>query len=335
MRALLLLALLAPHAFADTRVYNAQVGAQTYVVTVNVSDADGVPSVSLRDVVRQLGGQIRVEDGNVGITLLGASANFVLGDTRIASSHNEFTIQRAPTVVDNDILIAVDDLAPFFSYGFKLDLKEGAPTQPTAAPVAASEPLPPPTPGRTVVVLDPGHGGNDAGEDGPSGVQEKTITLAVAQQVAKLLGASCDVALTRAEDVTLSSFERVSDANGKHRGSLLVSLHTGASDSATPGGIEIFCPLAADEPSAHVQRSLALGRSIANSLSQSTGTVVRGVRQAPCRMFAGLQMPGALVEMGFITNPSEEPLLTNPDYQTKLAQGIANGILAYISGKTP
>jgi N-acetylmuramoyl-L-alanine amidase len=121
-------------------------------------------------------------------------------------------------------------------------------------------------------------------------------------------------------------------ANVALKGNILVSIHVGASASPSASGFEFFCPMGAGgDP--NVARSLALARSISNGMAQSTGATPRGMHQAPCSIFTNLQMPGVLVEVGFLTNPNEEPLLANAEYQEKLAQGIANGIAAYVAGK--
>ncbi|MBM3290545.1 MAG: N-acetylmuramoyl-L-alanine amidase, partial [Candidatus Hydrogenedentes bacterium] len=211
-----------------------------------------------------------------------------------------------------------------FTYAFKLDVRTGAPAaQPTAPPATAG--------GRLRVVLDAGHGGADPGVTGQSGTPEKAIARAIADRVAKLIGASCQAAFTRAEDNAPTVADRVSMANVALKGDVLVSIHTGASAAPTASGFEFFCPMGSGDTNS--SRSLALARAMSNTMAQSTGVAPRGLHQAPCRLFTNLQIPGVLIEVGFVTNPKEEPLLVNAEYQDKLAQGIANGILAYAGGK--
>jgi N-acetylmuramoyl-L-alanine amidase len=243
----------------------------------------------------------------------------------VKSSKNKFTIQHPPQVYENDIYLAVSDVIPFFAYAFNLQVQTGTTAQP-APPVSM-----PASGGKIIVVLDPGHGGTDSGASGQGPVSEKAIALSIAKRVGELIAPSCQAAQTRTKDEALSSVERVSKANVGLNGDLLVSIHTGASQSNTASGFQVFCPMGDADP--NVQRSLAAARSISNGLSQATGIPSRGVRQAPCRIFTNLQKPGVLVEVGFITNPKEEALLANAEYQEKLAQGIANGLIAYLGGK--
>lgn len=345
IRAGALCLLLAIAAAAETLTFNAQIGSEVRTCVVTVAEVRGVASVSLKELVTQLGGDVTIESGTVKISLLGAAANIALDDTRVASTQNEFTIQQPIRAHENDLFISVNDIAPLFSYGFKLTLQAGDAAMTPPPPATSETPLPPlqPIAGRKLrVVIDPGHGGIDFGEGGPSGTQEKNITLAVAQRTAVLLAPVCEPALTREQDVSLTTKERISAANvsvqGDRtvRGDLFISIHTGASTSPTPSGIEVFCPTSPSDVlgQANVQRCLALGRNISAGLAEATGSHSRGVRQIPARIFANLQMPAVLVEVGFISNAKEEELLATPEYQDKLAQGIASGVASYIQEMT-
>lgn len=313
-------------AAAEPITYSARIGQEARLATVDVVVIQGQPSVSLKGVVSAFGGQVRVSANSIHVSMGDNAATLSMGDTEVESSKNRFTIQHPPQVYENDIYIAVSDVIPFFAYAFNLQVQTGTAAQP-------APPLSMPSSGRKlIVVLDPGHGGTDSGASGQGPVSEKTIALSIAKRVGELITPSCQAAQTRIKDEGLSSVERVSKVNVGLNGDLLVSIHTGASQSNTASGFQVFCPLGDTDP--NVQRSLAMARSISNGLSQTTGVPSRGVRQAPCRIFANLQRPGVLVEVGFMTNPKEEALLANPEYQEKLAQGIANGLIAYIGGKS-
>ena len=190
-------------------------------------------------------------------------------------------------------------------------------------------------------MLDAGHGGNDLGELGPAGTQEKDVALNIATKAGALLGRTCKVVMTRTEDKALSAAERATAANFG-RGDLFVSIHTGASASRTANGIQLFVPgdtiitptgrsLSIPSARAGVDKSKALAQLLAAALTRATSATSRGTHTATCRVFQGLTMPGVLVEVGFITNPTEESLLADQAYQGKIAEGVAAGIQAFLA----
>jgi N-acetylmuramoyl-L-alanine amidase len=195
---------------------------------------------------------------------------------------------------------------------------------------------------RQVVVIDPGHGGSDPGEIAASGAREKEIVLRIAQVTAELIGDTYDVILTRrSDDTTLSDEQRASDANFR-RGDVFISLHAGASNSASANGFQVFVPLgtsttpagrtiAGRSDSTIVEDSRRLAQQLAASTHATTSATSRGIYSAPCRVFNGLTMPAALIEVGFLTNPVEVELLASEDYQRAIAEGIAGGIRAYLT----
>lgn len=307
----------------ESITYNARVGDEARLSTVDIVNVEGQPCVSLKKLLTELGGQLRVDENTVQVSLRNYSAKMTINDTTVWAA-KEFTLQQPPRVFENDIFVSVGDISALFVYAFNVDIKTGQPDQPGAPALPAGRKL--------CVVIDAGHGGADPGASGQGAVTEKDIARAIATQVAKLIGQACQPKFTRAEDESLSTEKRVSMANGSPKGDVLVSIHVGTSNSKTANGFEFFCPLGSGDTNS--AKSLALARSMSNAMSESTGLSPRGVRQAPCRMFTDLQMPGVLIEVGFITNPTEEQLLASPEHQQKLAQGIANGIIAYVTGKT-
>lgn len=311
---------------AETATYSTRIDGQVRSATVDVITVDGLRSVSIKRLVSGFGGQFKVSGNLIQVTLQNASATLTLGDTEVAAS-SRFTIQRPPRVYENDIYIDVGDVIPFFTYAFKLDVRSGEPVSSSDAPAAPALPS-----GRKLrVAIDAGHGGTDAGATGQIGTPEKDIARAIAERVSERVKSACTPTLTRKEDETLPIGKRVGMANVDIQADLLVSIHVGASASKTASGFEFFCPMGSGDSLS--SRSLTLARAMSNAMSQSTGAAPRGVRQAPCRMFTGLQAPGVLVEVGCITNPTEEALLASAEYQDKLAEGIANAILAYAGGK--
>ena len=185
------------------------------------------------------------------------------------------------------------------------------------------------------IVLDPGHGGNDAGAIGPTGVMEKNVTLKVALELKRLLEAEgATVIMTRDSDTT------VSDKGAK--ASDIEELGARC-DVANRNGADIFISIHADSftrPEARGTtgyyygkstsgRGQKLADSIRRNLVEQLGTPSRGTQ--PCNFYVvkNTDMPATLIELGFISNKDEEKLLDSKEGVQKAAQGILDGIQDY------
>ncbi|MCL2760962.1 MAG: N-acetylmuramoyl-L-alanine amidase, partial [Desulfuromonadales bacterium] len=216
------------------------------------------------------------------------------------------------------------------------------------------------------IVIDPGHGGKDPGATGPSGIREKDVVLAIGKLVAKKLKEQLgvDVVMTRSTDVFIELQERTAIAN-QVGADLFVSIHANASLNPNASGIETYylnlaktkkvAELAAKEnntslakvsllqavlfdlmanyklnDSAHLADFVqkALDKKVSG---QYTGVKNLGVKQGPFYVLVGATMPSILVETAFVSNHQEEERLHDPEYQEQTAQGIVDGIKAYIS----
>ncbi|MBQ7631073.1 MAG: N-acetylmuramoyl-L-alanine amidase, partial [Selenomonadaceae bacterium] len=186
-----------------------------------------------------------------------------------------------------------------------------------------------------VIAIDPGHGGNDAGAIGPSGVMEKTVTLNVALELEKMLKAEgATVIMTRHTDKTVSP-------NGA-RASAIEELQARC-DVANAAKADIFISIHADSftnPSARGttgyyysqtegQASIRLADCIRKALCEQIRTPSRGTK--PCNFYVvkNTDMAATLVELAFISNPEEENILSSPEGVLKCAQGIFDGIEDY------
>jgi N-acetylmuramoyl-L-alanine amidase len=191
------------------------------------------------------------------------------------------------------------------------------------------------------VVIDAGHGGDDVGARGAAGTEEKRLVLAVAQELAaRLRAAGLEVVLTRKSDVFVPLEERTARANDA-RGDLFLSIHANASEDASVSGTETyFLALDASDASAaqvasrensafgeaasgiaaiddpfialigdliateHLKESSDLARIVQTELG-ATPLRSRGVKQALFVVLTGVQMPAALVEIGFVTSETD------------------------------
>ena len=215
------------------------------------------------------------------------------------------------------------------------------------------------------IVIDPGHGGRDPGCTVRGAMREKSITLNIAKLLAgklrKKLG--CEVFLTRNVDRFLSLEKRTAIANMK-KADLFISLHVNAHRSKNVRGIETyFLNMATDKGAVMVaarenatsEKNISDLQTILNDLMLNTkiyessrlahkvqsgmygaikkgygGTRNLGVKQAPFYVLIGAEMPAILVEVGFLSNYTERKRLQTKKYQRRIAQGIYDGIKAYI-----
>jgi N-acetylmuramoyl-L-alanine amidase len=202
------------------------------------------------------------------------------------------------------------------------------------------------------VVLDPGHGGNDQGAVGPSGVLEKNVTLALARLIARELETDFRVTLTRTEDYGLDIFKRTGTANHE-QADLFISLHTGASFLHNAKGLTIFYYQGAlpetpqSDPSApsdgdaahtpwhaiqnrHVTQSARLAETIQKQLLAQATFIESRLQSAPLAVLEGADMPAVLIEIGYLSNPIQEKALKDPAILADYARGISLGIRAFL-----
>ena len=213
------------------------------------------------------------------------------------------------------------------------------------------------------VVIDPGHGGHDAGTHGPSGLTEKDLVLDISQRLATLLQdrLGSEVILTRNDDTYVSLEGRTKIANDA-KADLFLSIHANSSPVKSVTGVETYylnfttsrsaLDLAAREnaPSESsifdlkdMLEKIALrdkideSREFASRLQTSLYTLTkasastknRGIKKAPFVVLIGAQMPSVLAEIGFLTNAKDEELMRKSEHRQKIAEALYKGIAAY------
>jgi N-acetylmuramoyl-L-alanine amidase len=205
--------------------------------------------------------------------------------------------------------------------------------------------LPPPPAGPfAIVVLDPGHGGQDSGTM-KNGLMEKELALDVAHRVERLIRQYGLVpVLTRSDDTFISLQNRATIANSQPD-SVFVSIHFDEGGRTAATGIETYYaahPISLPERVAswlpflqHTSseppnvESQSLATFIQESVVVHTQATNRGTRPQQFFVIANVQHPAVLVEGGFLTNKDDVAKLTNADYREEMAAGIAQGILQY------
>ncbi len=180
-----------------------------------------------------------------------------------------------------------------------------------------------------VIVVDPGHGGSDSGAIGPSGLQEKDVTLDVSERVRDILEASgARVVMTRDTDID------VYGANATDRQELQARVNVGAYTPGTQVFLSIHCNAFSSSaangtgtyyyPKSDYDATLA--RDLQQAMIAACGLRDRGISEANFYVVKRSAMPAALVELAFITNYREEALLSDDDFQDKIAMAICEGL---------
>lgn len=175
---------------------------------------------------------------------------------------------------------------------------------------------------KVIVVIDAGHGGNDPGAIGVNGLKEKDVTLAVSYYVRKMLiDDGISVLMARADDSEIYLQPRVDVANN-NKADLFVSIHCNAMDNSSPRGIETYY---------RTPQSEQFAKYIHKNMIDTLKVPDRGVRLRNLFVTRKTYMPSVLLEIGYITNPTEGASLATTDYQKKVAKSIYKGIKEYLS----
>jgi N-acetylmuramoyl-L-alanine amidase len=192
------------------------------------------------------------------------------------------------------------------------------------------------------VLIDTGHGRRDNGAVGAR-YKEKNLVLQLGKYLKRaLLTKGFKVIMSRESDTFLSLKERAALA-AKLKPDIFISLHCNAAKSKSASGIETFCVTPAGEASSsdsspqninllgnkHNKENARLAFEIQKNLIRSTRAKDRGVKFARFFVLKNINCPGVLVETGFLSNNAEEKRLGYKSYQTKIVNGLLNGILAY------
>ena len=342
-------------------------GAREIPVSVDVVHLQGVTTVVLQfpetpsyRVLRQPG-QIEVQ---------------MLGD-RLTPPQTPPAIQdplvQGVTVNPQQVLVQLMAGAEAESYilenPFRLVFDVHRPSTVTTTPTA---PLTAPTErtrGVRTIVIDPGHGGPETGAIGPSGAQEKELTLILARDLEARLESSLPVrvVLTRNEDASIAHDTRAAIAN-QNKADLFISIHLNSSLGSGAHGAETYFlsteatnvretqaaaqhegPEGADEAATgddvasadlelilwdlaqaqYLDESQRFAGLVQRELNEALQLKDRGVKQAPFRVLKGAAMPAVLVELGFINNPDEEKKLQDPEYRSQLIEALARAVTRY------
>ena len=188
---------------------------------------------------------------------------------------------------------------------------------------------------KNFIIIDAGHGGMDGGAVGATGLLEKDINLKVAKYLCEIAKADGKkVVMTRDEDVSLNTSEsekvrtqKRSDLENRRKilqqnsSGIFVSIHMNKFEQQSVRGAQVFY--------APNDQSRILAQNIQTALKEGIdGENNRIAKEAPSGLyiFKGCTSTAVVVECGFVSNPEEEKLLSQEDYQKKLAECIYKGL---------
>lgn len=187
------------------------------------------------------------------------------------------------------------------------------------------------------IVIDPGHGGHDAGTATPQ-LREAEVALQVARRLkTELEKRGYAVQLTRSEDIFLSDQQRVAAATAAGAGAIFLSLHvnSGRSDFQGASTYTLAPGQDARPGRAHQTAHTALAFALQSALVAQAGTADDGCRHAHYSLLSSVPCPAAWVELGYATHAQEGASLLSPAYQESLAQALAQGISVYAHVANP
>ncbi|WP_418791457.1 N-acetylmuramoyl-L-alanine amidase CwlD [Phosphitispora sp. TUW77] len=184
-----------------------------------------------------------------------------------------------------------------------------------------------------LIVIDPGHGGIDPGAVGHNGLLEKELVLDIGKRMQNILNqAGADVIMTRTTDIELNRQKRedlsmrVGMANSKNA-DLYISIHVNSFPSSRWRGAQTFYQKNQPE-------SKKLAEAIQSELIRVMKNTTRKAKPEDYYTTRNTKMPAVIVEIGFISNPAEAKLMSENEYQRKLAYAIYSGIAKYYAEKT-
>ncbi|WP_081875413.1 N-acetylmuramoyl-L-alanine amidase [Tepidicaulis marinus] len=246
------------------------------------------------------------------------------------------------------------------------------PAQPTVKPpVQTPVPVQPAHDTKRVVVIDPGHGGVDPGTHGSTGVQEKDVVLAFAKELHRQLAATgrYHVRLTRDTDRFIPLRQRVAIAR-QHKADLFISIHADAVGKGNVRGMSVYTlsETSSDKEAAELARkenlsdviagvdlygepgevtdilidlaqretknfSANFARKVVDYAGKSTKLLQRTHRFAGFRVLKAPDVPSVLVELGFLTNRSDEKNLMSAAWRTKVAGSLVRAVDSYFGDR--
>ena len=347
--AIIIVSCLAMSGCVRTGQYVRPQGPPIYTEAVSIHNTEYLPLIRFCnyydlnwnwDLVSQ---RIKIEKGNQVVALRPDSKAVLING-------KEYSLVKPLEYIDGTAYIPVDSAAYLAENVFGVEEKY--------APAVGRHRI-------NTVVIDPGHGGKDPGAVSRYGTKEKNIVLDVSKRLKKYLEAKgLKVYLTRDRDVFISLYKRPAFAK-KKKADLFVSIHANAAKKSWAKGFEVFYLSEATDDTARAlaaaenaslkyeevmvddkgsykdptlcdlvlsenrTESKELAKDMARVTANKLGMKARGAKAARFAVLKGASMPAVLVEIGFLTNRSEESRLKQSSFRDRIANAIAQSILVY------
>ena len=321
-----------------------------------------LPEVEFAASAEPGGGRGLVSDYRFGLIAVG-KARIVLDLSAPVEIMSEFVLDP----VEPEPARLVVDLVPATQQAFEAAALEDVPERSELAR-APVEPGPRRAVGRPVVVIDPGHGGIDAGATGVGGLIEKDVTLEFSLELARQLreGGGIEPMLTRDGDTFLSLTERVEIARRRQaalfvsvhadsvkedyvRGATVYTLSEDASDALAAAMAErenrsdILAGLALDDQPDEVvdilfdlarretrNLSVRFAKSLVDEMDGEVPLNSNPWRRASFKVLTAPDVPSVLLELGYLSNPDDEKLFRSPEWPRNKAAIVAEAIEDFV-----
>lgn len=280
--------------------------------------------------------------------------NLKVGDDLVLANQRAIILNRSVDIYEGSVVVPVKFKEQIFDVLYRVET--AAPQKATYFPISKKI---------RKVVIDAGHGGNDPGAIGRTGLREKDVNLDIAKRLALLLKSEgVNVVMTRSTDRFIPLGARVGITN-KSGADIFVSIHSNANRTRSMNGFEVYyvasslndakrALVTAKEGNLNLEGSLFASRSLelramlwdmiyaydraesiqlAKNICRSVGSNMNvkiiGVKDARYEVLRGSRIPAVLVEVGFVSNYNEERMLKNGFYRQKIAESIMDGISDY------
>lgn len=195
-----------------------------------------------------------------------------------------------------------------------------------------------------VIIIDPGHGGEDGGAQSASGILEKNINLAVSLKLKALLETlGFDTIMTRTDDrliydssCTVMREKKVSDIHNrmslleKYPNSIFLSIHQNHFEQSKYNGAQVFYSKNNSESEIIAE---AIQQSIVEKLQKTNDRQIKPSGTEIYLLYHA-KTPAVMVECGFLSNPGEALKLQDDNYQTQMSMAIADGLINYLINRT-